>query len=80
MVQTNCHLNHIFYYTCQVQMRDTGGKKGRNTPFSVVMTLHKNVPIGVPTIAQWVMNPSHICENSGSISGLAQWVKDSVLP
>ena len=40
----------------------------------------KKIILGVPIVAQRVKNPPNICEDLGSIPGLAQWVKGLVLP
>ena len=40
----------------------------------------KRTNFGVPVVAQWLMNPTRNYEVAGSIPGLAQWVKDQVLP
>ena len=36
--------------------------------------------LGVPVVAQWLMNPTRNHEVPGSIPALAQWVNDPALP
>ena len=40
----------------------------------------KQQTFGVPVVAQWLTNPTRNHEITGSIPGLAQWVKDLALP
>ena len=41
--------------------------------------INKNIQ-GVPVVVQWLTNPTRNHEVVGSIPGLAQWVRDPVLP
>ena len=55
-------------------------KKKSHTHRNEITKAIKRAQIGVPFMAQWLMNPSSIHEDAGSIPGLAQWVKHLALP
>ena len=45
-----------------------------------IETVIKNLPTGVPVVAQWLANSTRNHEVAGSIPALAQWVNDPALP
>ena len=57
-----------------------GSKKGEGAIYRDKKLSQKQHALGVPFAAQQLMNPNRIHEDAGSIPGLAQWVKDPVLP
>ena len=54
----------------------TAGYHAMQVSVSDTKSFHR----GVPTVAQWVKNPTSIHEEMDSIPGLTQWLKDPVLP
>ena len=46
---------------------------------SLFPTQIKKPRVGILIVAQWLMNSTSIHEDTGSILGLSQWVKDPAL-
>ena len=51
-----------------------------NSPQMLDFARIKEMQWGAPVVVQWVQNLTSIHEDSDSIAGLAQWVKDLALP
>ena len=65
-----------------IKKKKKGIQKKQQNPVTEenINTNKQKTHIRVPVMAQGIKNPTSIHEDSGSIPGLAQWVKDVVLP
>ena len=61
--------------------KEGGGAWGKEEKWEKLRrTQKKNGITGVPVVAQWLTDPTKNHEVVGLIPGLAQWIKDRVLP
>ena len=54
-------------------------KEPKNQPIKQKILLPKDQGLGVPIMAQQLINPTSILEDVGLVPGLTQWVKDPTL-
>ena len=57
-----------------------GPKVGSSSLHSLLLPNLKKKGLGAPLVARWLMNPTRIHEDAGSIPGLTQRVRDPTLP